>query len=152
VTFPGAIHACAQLRNHFDLGLGALGADRVRVAIRNTRLISGSVNIENAQKETAGHANAWDYGIGISATDDDKVVWLEVHSANSLHVQTVLDKLDSLLTLLKNYAPDLNLLPRRFVWLATGAVYIPPNSRERRRLELHKLLLRSKRVDLDSVW
>jgi hypothetical protein len=40
---------------------------------------------------------------------------------------------------------------QRFVWLPAGAVYITPDSKERRRLNSSGLLLKSKRLDLGSV-
>jgi hypothetical protein len=109
------------------------------------------VNVEDAQRSISDQGSTWDYGIGITAPGDDVVIWVEVHSADSRHVQSVLDKLTSLLSFLRTHATALNALPKRFVWLATGAVYITPDSNERRRLNSCGLLLKSKRLDLGSV-
>jgi hypothetical protein len=151
VTFANAVGACLPLRDHYRAGLGALGGDRRRVTIEDTRRISGSVNVEQAQLQTSNEDHTWDYGVGIAAGTDDFAIWIEVHSADSLHVELVLYKLQSLIVLLRDHAPELNALPTRFVWLATGAVYISPNSNERRRLNSKGLLLRSKQLDLGSV-
>lgn len=151
MTFPDAVDASARLRTHFRAGLGALGGDRRRVTMKNPRLISGSVNVEAAQRMIAHQDATWDYGIGITAAEDDVVVWLEVHSANSRHVDAVLAKLESLTTLLRDDAPALNAMPKRFIWLATDKVYISPGSTERRRINNRGLLLRSKVLDLGSV-
>lgn len=152
MTFPRAVAACPRLSGHFSRGLGALRRlDRGRVTMTNTRLINASVNVEDAQREAGGQDPTWDYGIGISAPGDDVAIWVEVHSADSHHVQSVLNKLDALLKFLKKEAPDLNSLPGRYVWLATGRVHIAPDSRERRRLNSRGLVLRSKQFDLQSV-
>ena len=151
MKFPHAVAASALLKDHFKVGLGALGTNSSRITTRDTRKITGSVNIEAAQREVSGQHAAWDYGIGFAPSKDDIVIWVEIHSADTRHVQVVLDKLDSLLSLLEAHAPTLGALPRRFVWLATGAVYISPNSPEKRRLESRGMLLRSKRLNLESV-
>ncbi len=151
MTFRQAVAACPQLRDHYRQGLGGLGGDRNRVTINNGRLIKGSVNVEMAQRQAGGEGHTWDYGVGVATAGDDLAIWIEVHSANSTHVQLVLDKLQSLITLLLNHAPELNALPKRFVWLATGAVYIAPDSRERRRLNSRGVILRSKQLDLQSL-
>jgi len=79
------------------------------------------------------------------------MVWIEVHSANSEHVQIILDKFSSLMALLREHAPDLNRLPRVFVWLATGTVYLPPNSSVRRRISGSGIQLKSGRLALDAL-
>lgn len=151
MTFPEAVEACPPMRLHLRNGLGALESNRARVTIKDTRKISGSVNIETAQRRASAQNHTWDYGIGVRDLPDDLVVWLEVHSANSLHVQSVIDKLDSLLEFLQRHAPHFNEMPQFFVWLATRGVYIAPNSKERRLLNARGLLLRSQRLDLDSL-
>ena len=151
MRFREAVEACQALRAHYRTGLTALEGYSARVTIRDTRLIAGSVNIERAQREANGQSHTWDYGIGITARSDDLLVWLEIHSANSLHVQDVIDKLDSLLAFVQEHAPELSRMRSQFVWLATGSVYIPPGSRERRRLNARGVLLRSKQLHLQSL-
>ena len=63
MSFEEAVLACERLRPHFRKGLEALGKDRVRVTIQDTRKLSGSVNIEAAQHKEDGEARTWDYGI-----------------------------------------------------------------------------------------
>jgi hypothetical protein len=98
------------------------------------------------------HVRSWgkltEFTSHISA---DVAVWIEVHPANSSHLQPVLEKLDSLLAILQQ-APALNSMPRRFVWLATGRVWIREGSQEHRRLTGRGLLLKSRSLDLDSVF
>jgi hypothetical protein len=149
MTFPEAVKVCKLLRDHLKVGLAALEGDRGRVTINDTSLISGSVNVEKAAQ--AAQEPAWDYGIGITAAKNDVVIWVEVHPANSRHVRPVLNKLDWLIAFLRNHASHLNAMPKRFIWLATKGVYLPPNSRERKMLSNRGLRLESKRLDLGSV-
>ena len=135
----------------FFEGLEALGGDKHRVKARQPRAILGSLNIEVAQLRIRAQRHAWDYGIGLSTNCGEAIVWLEVHSANSLHVQIILDKLDSLITFLRDHGGYLHRFPSRYVWLATGGVAIAPASRERRRLNARGIILKSKQLRLESV-
>jgi hypothetical protein len=106
--------------------------------------------MEAAQHAISRQAHTWDYGIGLATKPRHTVIWLEVHSANSSHVDLILDKLQSLHDFLEHHAPELRRLPR-YVWLATKGVGIAPHSRERRRLNARGVILRSKQLDLESV-
>ena len=105
MTFPTAVKASPRLREHFREGLSALGGDSKRVAMKDTRAISGSVNVEVAQKAADGQENAWDFGVGIKRTGGEEAIWIEVHSADTRHVQPMLDKLQSLRTFLRKIFP-----------------------------------------------
>jgi len=113
-------------------------------------MILGSLCVEAAQQEISSQEHTWDYGIGLRP-GDEVVIWLEVHSANNSHVQAILDKLDSLIKFLGEHAAEMSKFPRRYVWLATKGVGIAPASRERRRLNARGIILKSKRLDLESV-
>jgi len=152
LRYAEALAASSSLKAHGRPGLQALGADSSRVTVKNTRSIRGSINVESCQLRIAPRENAWDYGVGIEISgDSDGMIWLEVHSANSEHVQTVIDKLDSLLRFLREHAPALNKLPRAFVWLATGRVQLSPNSTSRRRINARGIVLRSAPLALDGL-
>jgi len=74
------------------------------------------------------HDHPWDYGICHTNTNREPVVWwTEVHSANSAHVDEVLTKLRWLRGYLDS-APALKAFKARYVWLATGSVYIRPGT------------------------
>ena len=150
MTFAEALDSCPRLKEHYRAGLGALSSDRSRVTIRDTRRILGSVDVEAAQQEISGQAHTWDYGIGLRH-GGEVVIWLEVHSANNSHVQAILDKLDSLINFLREHAAEMSRFPRIYVWLATRGVGIAPASRERRRLNARGIILKSQRLDLESV-
>jgi hypothetical protein len=151
MTFAQAVESYPRLQPHYHTGLGALGGNRTRVRMRDARRIIGSLDIEAAQHEVSAGSPAWDYGIGVRSNRSDVVIWLEVHPADSSHVEKMIEKFQSLAAFLKEYTPDFLRLSRRYVWLATRRVGIAPASRERRRLNALGIQLRSKRLDLDSV-
>jgi hypothetical protein len=151
MTFARAVHSCPRLKGHYHEGLGALKGNRTRVTTRDTRMILGSLDVEAAQLAMSRGEHTWDYGIGLESGSGEIVIWLEVHPADSLHVEPVLDKLRSLLTFLRNHATALHEFPGRFVWLATKGVAISPMSQERRWLNANGIILRSKKLDLESV-
>src|SRR5438105_1356045 len=115
MTFTHAVDSCPHLTRHFREGLGALGSNRSRVEIQDTRMIRGSLNVEAAQQAVSRQE----------------------------HVDVILNKLQSLKAFLHNYAMELEGLPARFVWLATAGVRIAPQSREKRRLNGKGVLLKS---------
>jgi hypothetical protein len=93
----------------------------------------------------------WDYAVGVHKSGSDRVVWIEVHSASSHHVDEVLSKLRWLLQWLANSATALNELPRRFCWIATGTVSINRGSPQARRLAAMGLRFPAKHVDVEEV-
>ncbi len=151
MSFLRAVEASPTLRGKCAEGLGALGANRSRVNATNPRSILGSVNVEAAQREIDPQGHTWDYGIGLAADQNEIVIWVEVHSADASHIQIIIDKLESLRRFLAEYAAQLRRFPTRYVWLATRGVGISAASRERRRLNDRGIVLRSKRLHLESV-
>lgn len=153
MTYSKALAASPRLRVYSQTGLKALGSsDRARVSASNSRSIRGSIYVEGCQRQFSANQNTCDYGVGFKLTETgDGMVWVEVHSADSAHVQIILDKFGSLLAFLAEHAPDLSQLPRVFVWLATGTVYLPPNSAGRRRINASGIVLKSGRLALDGL-
>lgn len=150
MSFRKAVELCGRLE--YCAGLEALGSERSRVESRNTRDITGSVNIEAAQHSISRNARTWDYGIGFRSVNHEVAVWVEVHSANSRHVGIILEKFASLEQFLCDHATALGAMPRRVIWLATDAVALPPNSAERRKLNQSGIQLHSRKVHLDRLF
>ncbi len=94
----------------------------------------------------------WDYGVGIKqAADRDQVVWIEVHSASSSHVDTVLTKLAWLRSWVRSDGTAFAQMSARYVWLATSDASLSPNTPKRRLIAERGLEFRSKIVNLDEV-
>jgi hypothetical protein len=107
--------------------------------VNRTRRITGSVDLDTALRNAFPQAARWDYGIGYSS-EEEKVFWIEVHPASSLHVNEVISKLQWLKQWLLTQATNLDNLPRQFIWIASGNVSLQPGSPQRKRLALNGLL------------
>ncbi len=146
MTFREAVEATsAPVKGAFRKGIQALDdRDRKRVDCTDPNRLTGSINLDKALEREPKHANAsrWDYGLGYSPKNGpEKVVWVEVHSANTDEVSAVIKKLDWLRDWLNGEdATKLKLMTNaaagdlRFVWIARGSVKILKNSPQARRL------------------
>lgn len=146
MTFEEAVEAApAPASGAWRAGLRALEArDRQKVDCSDPRRLTGSVSLDEALMGQPEHAraNRWDYGLGYKPPDDarEQAVWVEVHSATTREVSTVLRKLDWLKDWLKEEAGELLKLTdrtpeaRRFVWIASKGVNIRSNTPQARRL------------------
>jgi hypothetical protein len=136
MTFKDAVIGTEGLASAYRPGLqGLREVDRNRITCKNPRSLTGSVDLDEALKESHPHDNRWDYGVGIAIdkkTDD--VIWIEVHPASSHHIEEVLKKHRWLLGWLASSAPLLGQMNAKFVWIATGKVSIPQGSPQRRRI------------------
>ena len=131
MSFRNAVRATPPVSVAYRPGLQALREiDRKRVSCRDSRKVTGSLDLDGALKAERPHEPRWDYGIGYR----EGVVWVEVHPASSSHIGDVIAKHDWLKAWLRDEAPRLHELPREFVWVASGAVSLPPGSPQRRRL------------------
>jgi hypothetical protein len=150
-AFADAVLATACLAEALRDGLQAVRrTDRHRITCREGRLLTGSVDVDQATLTFHPQDNRWDYSIGIK-NDDERVVWVEIHPASSQHVQEVIDKLHWLRRWLKSEAPLLRQFPPRFVWVASGKVALTPNSPQRRRVAQEGLYFAGERVQVDRI-
>jgi len=134
--FQEAVVATEGLADAYRPGLQALRrADRDRIRCSSSRNLTGSVNLDEALSPSHPNDPRWDYGIGVrKPRHSEIVVWIEVHSASSHHIQDVLDKLAWLKQWLVSSAPRLNEMRKEYVWVASGSVRLPRHSQQRRRL------------------
>ncbi|MCG3154869.1 MAG: hypothetical protein DKINENOH_01465 [bacterium] len=132
-------------------GLQALAKrDRERIRCRNSRMLAGSLALEQALLMALRNAPLWDYAVGIHLQDGrDEVKWIEVHPASHSHLDEVLKKLEWLRDWLRAAAPALAELPREFIWVASGKVMLPPGGQHRRRLAQAGLRFAGERLRLD---
>lgn len=136
IAFADAVRECALLRTALQTGLQALRpADRSRVSVDDPRRIVGSVNIDAATLQRHPDDPRWDYAVGCQRSPNSQFVhWIEVHPANSRHVDDVLQKLGWLKQWLRTNALRLYHMPAKHYWVSSGPVALLPNSPQRRRL------------------
>ena len=146
MSFEGAVQAePPPVNGAYRPGKQALeNRHRGLVDCKDTRRLTGSIDLDSALKKQPGHAGAarWDYGLGYRppAGKREQAVWIEVHSATTGEVSAVLRKLQWLRDWLNDGAGRLKRMTDRaapdirFVWIASAGVNIPKNSRQAREL------------------
>jgi hypothetical protein len=125
-------------------GKQALKRDHARqVQCADEKRWSGSIDLDAALERRSQFAQSsrWDYGLGyIDPNGRECAVWVEVHSAETGEVSTVIAKLRWLRDFLQSHCPKLLELTQRgpektrFVWVASGRCNILPHSPQMRRL------------------
>ena len=150
-AFADAVLATTCLAGALRNGLQAVRpTDRQRITCRDGRLLTGSVDVDRAMLASHPHDNRWDYGIGVT-NDNERVVWVEIHPASSLHVQDLIAKLRWLRGWLKSEAALLGQFTPYFVWVASGKVALTPNSPQRRRVAQEGIHFAGERVQVDAL-
>lgn len=136
MKFDAALSSDLELASALKLGLHALQASaRAKISHVDTRRIAGSIDLDSALRQSEGGENRWDYGVA-TAVDarSDFVDWVELHDANSTHVQNVIDKATWLRRTLQVRAPNCLKISNRFVWVATGPIAMTRHSPQAKRL------------------
>lgn len=143
MTFEDAVKAApAPVCNAYQPGKQALkGNHSQQVTCKDPRRFTGSIDLETSLRANSAQTNLWDYGLGFRERDGREVaVWVEVHTASTTEVSTVLEKLAWLKNWLCQEALALYALTQgrpqgHYFWLSTEAgVHITPNSPQARRL------------------
>jgi hypothetical protein len=136
MRFKQAVENTRGLEQAYRRGLQAIQSrDTGRIPCHESRMVTGSVNLDDALAAVLPNDPRWDYGVGVTAqTTSETIVWIEIHPASSHHVDEVLHKLDWLKDWLRTRAPQLDVMPREFVWVASGQVALQANSPQRRKL------------------
>jgi hypothetical protein len=131
MDFKEAISATPLLKDVYKNGLQALGSYSNKVRPSDTKKCEGSVDIDTAVKEIYPNASRWDYAIGYDGT----TYFIEVHSAETSQVKSVLKKFSWLQEFLITDAPALNKQPKkRFYWISSGGNNILKGSPQARQL------------------
>ncbi|TYQ26624.1 hypothetical protein PseudUWO311_10930 [Pseudanabaena sp. UWO311] len=131
MNFKEAISATHLLKDAYRNGLQALGNYSNKVRPSDTKKCEGSVDIDAAVRGIYPNASRWDYVIGYDGTK----YFIEVHSAETSEVTTVLKKFRWLKDFLVTDAPELNKQQKkRFYWISSGGNNILRGSPQARQL------------------
>ena len=135
MTFKQAVEATPDVATGFRTGLNALGPYRSKITVSDTRLLQGSVDIDTCTATKYPNSNRWDYSFAYNG----QVFFIEVHSANSSEVSTVLRKLKWLREWLNEKAPEINKQKAKsqtaFYWIQSKNFAIPKTSPQYRAAE-----------------
>ena len=130
MSFKKAIENTPLLKNAFEKGLKALGSNSSKVKPLDTSKCEGSVDIDTAVKSRYPNASRWDYAVGYNG----RTYFIEVHTAKTDEVKSVLNKLQWLKDFLINDAPELNQQPKSFHWIISNGNHILKGSSQARQL------------------
>lgn len=140
LTFKQAVEATPEIAMGFCAGLTAFGKYSNKVEARDTSLINGSVEIDECTKHLYPHENRWDYALAYNS----EVFFVEIHSANSGEVRTVILKLRWLKQWLNEKAPEINKMKAKnrapYYWVQSKNFQIPKNTPQYRMAVQEKLM------------
>lgn len=137
--FADAIEKCAEVRGKLCAGLTAMGKNSAMVKVSDTRLLNGSLDIDNAVKAARPNEARWDYAIGYR----DNAYFVEVHPADTKNVDEMVKKVTWLKQWLDKEAPELKELHScgSFHWIPSGRVKILKTSPQYKRISANNLSL-----------
>lgn len=132
--FKEAVIATPEACDCYQQGLQALGNYSKKVELSNARKVEGSVDIDACVSKKYPSANRWDYALGYDA----EAYFVEVHSAQTNEVSTVLKKLQWLKDWLNDTATELNQIKVKnrtpYYWVQSGKFDILKTSPQYRQL------------------
>ena len=133
MKFSVAVQDTPELARHLHSDLDALDrAHLSRIVVSPQKRLCGSVNIDDALRQSLPNAHRWDYAIGYRVTNKvDRTFYAEFHRAEPGEVPNVSRKKDWLDEWIKGNAMA-RLEDRVFAWVSAGPIRFPPNSPVRR--------------------
>jgi hypothetical protein len=137
--FKKAVEATEDIATCYKVGLTALGSYSDRVVVSDTSKLQGSVDIDSCTTAKYPNANRWDYALAYKS----EIYYVEVHSANTAEVDTMIRKLEWLKQWLRTEAPEINKLTAKqnaFVWIQSKNFQILKTSPQYRRAKRVGLL------------
>lgn len=130
MTFKEAVEGTPEIATCLQTGLKALGGNSKKIKLRHTSLCEGSVDIDVCVSKLYPSSNRWDYCFSYNG----EVFFVEVHSAITSEVSTVLNKLTWLKKWLRDSAPELDNLKAKsrtpFYWVQSSGFSILPQSKQ----------------------
>ncbi|MFN4313280.1 MAG: hypothetical protein ACK4E0_03230 [Chitinophagaceae bacterium] len=138
--FKEAVENTQQVNTAYCVGLQALKkVDRAKIELRESGNCEGSLDIDTTVVQQYPQSNRWDYCLSYKG----EVFFVEVHSANTGEVSTVIRKLQWLIDWLNQQAPAINSLKATsrhpFYWVQSNGFHILPNSSQYRQVIQHKI-------------
>jgi hypothetical protein len=132
LSFKQAVEATQEIADGYRTGLSALGQYSNKIIVANTRLLNGSVDIDACTVVKYPNENRWDYALAYR----QEVYFVEVHSANTSQVSTVLRKLQWLKDWLNSAAPEINKLKAQhpYYWIMSNKYNILNVTSQARRI------------------
>jgi hypothetical protein len=124
MSFKQAVKATPDICTCYKSGLSALRDYSKRVSVTDTTKLQGSVDIDACTTSKYPQDNRWDYALAYKG----EVFFVEVHSAMTSEVKTVLKKLQWLKDWLHSQAPEINKLKAQsshFLWIQSNNFQIP---------------------------
>lgn len=136
-SFKNAVVKCSEIKNAFMPGLSALKGNSKHVKPTDTKLVNGSVDIDDTLKVIYPNESRWDYVVGYA----DEAFFIEVHPAGTSNVSEMVNKVKWLKNWLASSAPDLNVLHKTkvYYWIPSGKFSILPGSVEFKRIAANNL-------------
>ena len=132
LDFKQAVAATIDIKSGYQAGLKALGQDSNKIKLGKTSACGGSVDIDASVKALYPKSNRWDYCFAYKG----EVFFVEVHSAITSEVSTVIKKLQWLKDWLTEKAPQLKIKQATtrtpFYWIQSSNFNIPITSRQYR--------------------
>ena len=139
MTFKEAVEAAQPPVNEsYRQGKQAMErGHKEHVSCQDKARLTGSIALDDVLRQQKPNNSRWDYGLGYKSTSGDEwAIWVEVHSATTREVSTVLKKLQWLKDWLNAEADQLRQLTERsnkefrYVWIASSGVNIPRHHRQ----------------------
>jgi hypothetical protein len=132
MNFKQAVVVTPDITTCYQLGLRALGPNSLKIRLGNPSACEGSVDIDACVRRKFPQSNRWDYCFSYK----QEVFFVEVHSAISSEVGTVIRKLRWLKSWLADEAPEINkrkaISKTPFYWIQSSNCSIPVTSRQYR--------------------
>lgn len=153
MTFKEAVEATQPpVRESYCQGKQAMEKKhRGLVTCQDPARLTGSIALDDVLRQQKPNDSRWDYGLGYeSANGNEQAIWVEVHSATTGEVSTVLKKLQWLKDWLNAEADQLRKLTERsneefrYVWIASSGVNIPGHHRQAKELARSGLKLKGR--------
>ncbi|MFC0318680.1 MULTISPECIES: hypothetical protein [Olivibacter] len=130
MIFKKAVTATPDIRMCFQKGLKALGGNSRKISLADNSKCEGSLDIDNCTRTLYPQSNRWDYCFCYR----NEIYFVEVHTANTTEVSTVIRKLQWLKDWLNHQAPELNKLKASsrhpFYWIQSSKFNIPATSKQ----------------------
>ena len=88
--FKAAVLKCDEIKGALSPELTAMKGNSKVVKVKNSKLINGSIDIDDALRYTYPNDSRWDYVVGY----DNEVFFIEVHPAATSNVGEMINKVN----------------------------------------------------------